>query len=394
MKKITTFSFSIFAFLLALFFVSCEKEIDSRDLSHLQQGPYYSAEDWSVISASLNLPDLPYDYFGITNSFKTNAIPTLGRVLFYDKNLSKDRSVSCASCHKQELAFSDDVAFSRGIENRQTDRNSLALGSFEDFQSSYGAPIFKQDGRFFWDERVGTLHEQMEQTIPNAKEMGLGLDELHERLRDIDYVKVLYRKAFSSEIITMDNILLSISQFINSISSRNSPFDREFGFGFSVEVSEPFPGFTPQENLGKELFLEKCGHCHAFSLSMTLANQFQNTKTSANNGLDKNYSDRGVGAITNNPEDYGVFKIPGLRNIELTGPYMHDGRFETLEEVVEFYSSGVQLHDNLDERLTNLDGTPHRTNFTEEEKAAVVAFLKTLTDETITKEVRWSDPFK
>lgn len=394
MKKITTLCLILFTFLAVFNWTSCTSDIDSRDLTIIQHGPYYSVEDWEILSAKLDLPELPDSYNGFGNSFSQNAIPTLGRVLFYDKNLSKDRSVSCASCHEQSLAFSDDEAFSRGIEDRRTDRNSLPLGSFEDFQQSYNSSVFDRDGRFFWDERVGTLHEQMEQTIPNAKEMGLTLEEMQIRLRDLDYIRVLYRKAFKQEVIQVENVLEAISQFVNSIKSTSSRFDGGFGQGFGVDPYVAFSNFTQQENLGKQLFLDNCGHCHAFSLSTHLINQFQNLQSRANNGLDLVYADKGVGEQTNAPEDDGVFKIPGLRNVELTGPYMHDGRFETLEEVVEHYSTGIKDHENLDERLRHLDGSVMNRNFSDTEKDAIVAFLKTLTDYRITEEIKWSDPFK
>lgn len=393
MKKITTLCSIFILAILALGFYSCEKspEFDpNHTITFVDH--YYEDGDYETLQKSLNLPEFPHNYSGFGNSFARNAAPTLGRVLFYDKNLSKDGSVSCASCHKQELAFSDDVAFSRGVEGNVTDRNSLSLGAFASFQSYYGPKVFPNGvPRFFWDERVESLHEQMSQTIPNEKEMGMDLNELVERVKEQEFYQILYDKAFQEKHITVENVLFAISEFVNSIRSNASKFDGGYN-GF--DSSGDFANFTPQENLGKNLFRTNCAGCHAFSIHQNFGSEFGNATSVACNGLDKDYEDKGVGEFTQSVSDYGKFKIPGLKNIALTYPYMHDGRFETLEEVVDFYSEGIADHANLHSKLRNEDGSVKNLNLTEDEKAALLAFLHTLTDEQMIVEEKWSNPFK
>jgi cytochrome c peroxidase len=154
-------------------------------------------------------------------------------------------------------------------------------------------------------------------------------------------------------------------------------------------VQTPYPNFTAQENLGKQLFFSLQTNCAACHGTETFT-----APTPKNNGLENPSVDRGVGGITNIPLQVGEFKITSLKNIELTAPYMHDGRFTTLEQVIEHYNSGIQPNPNLSPQLRNPDGTPRRLNLTAQEKAALVAFLKTLTDVAITSDVKFSNPFK
>ena len=155
-----------------------------------------------------------------------------------------------------------------------------------------------------------------------------------------------------------------------------------------------FPTFSESENKGKQLFLENCTSCHAFSLGEIFRFSFDNEATATSNGLDVEYTDKGLGNHTNIIEDYGKFKIPGLRNVELTAPYMHDGRFANLAEVIDFYSTGIQPHVNLDSKLKSPDGTPIKMEFNEEEKADLIAFLKTLTSTTLHSDPNFTNPFK
>ena len=156
---------------------------------------------------------------------------------------------------------------------------------------------------------------------------------------------------------------------------------------YDVGVASNFSNFTPQENLGRQLFNGRgnCNACHRTDAFVA--------EESTNNGLDAVTTDAGLGGITGNPADNGKFKVPSLRNIEVTGPYMHDGRFSTLAEVVEFYNSGVQSHPNLDPRLRTPNGQPRRLNLTNTEKAALVAFLQTLTDDSFIHDPKFSNPF-
>ncbi len=400
---------------LALSVFSCQDEVIVVDpVGDYNTNPdaYYVGED--AIKNTLNLPlDGPLDYSINTNnsinnfalhnfSEINNDIATLGRVLFYDTQLSKTNKVSCASCHKQDKAFSDDVAFSEGFAGERTERNSLALGAFVSIQQHYDDPTGNNPitPSFFWDERVETMHEQMIETIANEKEMGMEMHEVVERLNSESNVhyRSLFHRAFGDIEIDSEKILLAIETFMNSIVSINSKFDLEIAQNQNGFEVGNFQGFTDAENLGKELFINKCGSCHSSTLgSVSFANFNPSLgpldQTKANSGLDMVYSDKGIGALTGNTQENGVFKIPQLRNVALTGPYMHDGRFETLEDVIDFYSENIQNHANLDPRLKTPNGQAVKMNFSQNDKEALVAFLGTLTDEVFIAEEKYSDPF-
>ncbi|MEP6796343.1 MAG: cytochrome c peroxidase [Saprospiraceae bacterium] len=348
---------------------------------------YYSPAEYELLSQTLTLPSTPYSYsqFEFQNNKRNDAIATLGRVLFYDKNLSSDNSVSCGSCHQQHLGFADDLAFSKGIENRSTARNTLSLGAFESFGD------YSQDPQtsLFWDGRVKTLHDQMIQTIRNPNEMGLEMSDVVVKIKDLDYYKILAQKAFFNENLNEELVLFALESFMTSINSHSSKFDiasNQNGF-----IPGPWAAFNEQENLGKSIFIDNCMTCHSQGLNAIFANTMLR---SANNGLDLNYADKGEGEHNPSPEALAIFKIPGLRNIALTAPYMHDGRFASLEAVVDFYSTGIQDHQNLNPLLKDANGHPKKFNFTAVEKDALVQFLNTLTDNTMMNEVKWSDPFR
>ena len=356
---------------------------------------FYTAGEFKILSENLNLPSVPYSYShskpgqpgprpsgGFEPTIFNDHVATLGRVLFYDKQLSSDNSVSCASCHKQQLAFADDVAFSTGIMGRSTTRNSIALGVFTSFGDYSSSP----QTTLFWDGRAENLHDQMIQTIGNPNEMGMSMTEVEEKVRDLEYYKVLSRKAFGTETLVKTSILIALESFINSITSNASKLDKTF---HSLSVSGDLAGFTVEQNEGKRLFQENCLNCHSQGLEIlgSFPEIFE-----ANNGLDLEYSDKGKGEINSSLQAIGIFKVPSLRNIQLTAPYMHDGRFSYLEQVIDFYSTGIQDHQNLHEQLKD-NGQAKKFNFTTVQKNALVAFLHTLTDLNMTHEVKWSDPF-
>lgn len=375
---------------------------------------FYDPADYAILERVLNIPNGPLNYQatlaphmeanGMTAPALSDTKALLGRVLFYDTKLSKNNSVSCASCHQQSLAFSDDKAKSEGFNGELTKRNSQALAATANFQSSYGTAdmtgnslvnvasndmAFKEitSAGFFWDDRALTIAEQSRQTIQDKIEMGMDLEELAQKLQQEDYYQVLFRKAFGVPVITEDRILESIQEFVNSFVSTNTKFDE--GMNLNNFPFSDFSNFTRQENLGKQLFMDNCSSCHGADMS-TQAERV------AHNGLRILDNDLGVGGITKLNEDEGKFKVPFLRNVALTAPYMHDGRFATLEEVVEHYSEGVNMHPNLDFRLRdpNAPDQPLRMNFSDSEKSALVAFLRTLTDEELIYDERFSDPFK
>ncbi|MFZ1678122.1 MAG: cytochrome c peroxidase [Saprospiraceae bacterium] len=377
----TSYLFPFILFVVVCVLPSCEsdKVVTSTE--------YYSPAEYELLSKTLILPSTPYAYtqFGVDNN-KANAIATLGRVLFYDKNLSSDNSVSCGSCHQQHLGFADDLSFSKGIENRSTARNTLSLGAFESFGD------YSQDPQtnLFWDGRVKTLHDQMIQTIRNPNEMGLEMSDVVAKIKDLDYYKILAQKAFFNENLNEELVLFALESFMTTINSHSSKFDITANQNPSGFTISPWTGFNEKENLGKSIFVDNCMTCHSQGLNAIISNVFLR---SANNGLDLVYTDKGEGTFNPAPEALAIFKIPGLRNIALTAPYMHDGRFATLEDVIDFYSTGIQDHANLNPLLKDTDGHPKKFNFSAAEKDALVQFLNTLTDNTMTNEVKWSDPF-
>ncbi len=358
----------------------------------------------------LNLPETPYDYSSLTlpehlttnvlrgpgqnaaadndntpsDNLITDAGATLGRVLFYDTQLSANGTVACASCHKQELGFSDDAQLSVGFDGGFTRRHSMSLINAR----WYGR------GRFFWDERATTLEEQVLEPFQDPVEMGMTLEQVVEAVESQEFYAPLFEVAFGSEEVNEEKIAYALAQFIRSITSTSSKYDEG-----RVAVNMPlddFPNFTESENNGKRLFFLPatlggggCIGCHSTEAFINPDNG------PTNNGLDpESTDDLGVFEAINNPRFLGTFKVPSLKSVALTAPYMHDGRFQTLEEVVEHYNSGVQAHPNLGIALQDPEGNPIRLNFTEQEKQDLVNFLKTLTDESLVVDERFSDPFQ
>ena len=308
-----------------------------------------------------------------TSNTVTNEGATLGRVLFYDKTLSANGTISCSSCHLQQHGFTDPRRRSTGFEGDLTRRHSMSLTNAR----------FYRDGRFFWDERATTLEDQVLMPFQDPVEMGLTLDQLETLVRSQPYYPALFKAAFGSPRVDSDRIARALAQFVRSIVSVDSKYDRG-----RIQVASPqadFPNFSALENEGKRVFMTNggvgrapCTVCHnteSFSLIDPAANRNRRTGAS-NNGLDAvSTADRGVAETTNNDRDAGDFKSPSLRNVGVGAPYMHDGRFATLEQVVDHYGSGMQAHSNLAVALRGPGGEPRHYRFSEREKAALVAFL-------------------
>ncbi len=326
----------------------------------------------------------------------TDPGAALGRVLFYDRHLSKNNTIACASCHLQEAAFSDPRQFSRGFDQGLTGRNSMGLANLR-----YSVLRGARPG-FFWDERAATLEAQVLMPIQDKVEMGMELAELRNKLQQLPYYPPLFEAAFGSPRVSADGISKSVAQFLRSMVSFDSSFDHAAAASGGNDYSKDFEGFTAEENLGKSLFIDGvagigeigCAHCH---IPPTF-----NMPKSFNTGLELHYTDRGLGARDVPPNDPftpsndGKFKAPSLRNIAVTAPYMHDGRFKTLERVIEHYSDGVHPHENLGLAFNEESaGTKDTTGFrlTQAQKSALVAFLKTLTDQSFLADPRFSDPF-
>lgn len=332
-----------------------------------------------IVPPSFHVPPIVgQDNMPATN-ITSDAGATLGRVLFYDKRLSTNQTISCSSCHQRDHGFSDPRKFSVGFNGGSTGRNAMSL--------SNGRWYLRR--HFFWDERANTLEDQVLQPIQNAVEMGMTLSALTNRLAAEPFYTNLFTLAFGTPEITSDRISRALAQYVRSIVSVRSKYDAGVPIGFS--------NFTPQENLGRQIFFGQVGNATCAACHGT--DNFVPGPNINNNGLEFPYVDKGLGGITGLAQDEGLFKVPSLRNIELTAPYMHDGRFATLEEIVEFYNSGVVNNPNLSPPLRvptppgAPPGPPRRLNLTADQKAALVAFLKTLTDPNLATDPRLADPF-
>ncbi len=324
----------------------------------------------------------------------------MGRVLFYDRSLSANGTTSCASCHQQKLAFTDGVPFSKGYKGELVTRNSMSLINLR----------YHKRGRFFWDERAPTLEQQVLMPIENEIEMGHSLAEVVKQLAADQLYPPLFNAAFGDERVTQTRIARALAQFLRAIVSYRSRYD--IGRVQVKSIYDSFPNFTEQENYGKSQFLTRggCAVCHlltptnvaeedAASLDRNRQSAFFVVNEPVANGVDgvTDGKDSGYAAVTTKATDVGKFKVSSLRNIFLTAPYMHDGRFTTLEQVIEHYSNGVHPHPNLGLAFTDKTpaGKEDTSGFrlTAKQKSALVAFLKTLTDEKFVADSRFRDPF-
>jgi cytochrome c peroxidase len=316
------------------------------------------------------------------NNPTTNEGAALGRVLFYDRHLSVNDKISCGSCHHQDKAFTDGTVQSEGFNGGHTARNGMSTINLRYFKAS----------KMFWDLRAKDLETQVLMPVLDHVEMGMPSKEaLAEKISKISYYPALFKSAFGTTEVTADKISKALAQFLRSIVSFNSKYDQG--------LTNNFGNFSTQELHGLQMVNRAfCTECHS-DLSHVAAkqnptfliveNSGKNTGNGSNNGLDETFTDKGIGGITNKEEDMGTFKIPTLRNVELTAPYMHDGRFKTLEQVIEHYSTGIKNSPNRGVQIL-----PGGFHFTDQEKADIIAFLKTLTDHTIVSDPRFSDPFK
>ena len=364
-------------------------------------GLTYEAANLKLPATTLNykLPSKAEANGIVFNDSPTNPISddaaTLGRVLFYDKKLSLNNQVACASCHHQANAFSDNVALSTGFNGQKTSRNASTI-----------ANAVLEKG-LFWDMRSPNLEDLATRPVRNHIEMGIeDMDKLAVKLAKIDYYALLFQKAFGSQDINGERIAKSIAQFLGSMVTYNSKFDQG--------KKNNYANFTTEEKLGMDLFTRQlhCNNCHGGdNLNTSLDGEH-----TANIGLDVQYKDNGIGSATGNHAKQGFFKVPSLRNVALTAPYMHDGRFETLEKVINHYDNGIANHENLFPALrtftwqgngggatsggsggwgsTSTTATAIRAlNMTPKDKTALIAFLKTLSDDKLVNDLRFSNPF-
>jgi cytochrome c peroxidase len=308
-----------------------------------------------------NFPKPVYDFKD--NSVTSNGFK-LGRILFYDPVLSKDKSISCANCHQSFAAFANlDHTVSHGVDECLGTRNTPPL-----FNLAW-------QKEFMWDGGVHHIEVSPMNAMTNPCEMAMDLNTIVSRLQQTEPYPVLFKDAFGTPEINSQRVFRAMAQFTSMLVSSNSRYDKyirkEAGGDFSLD-----------ELSGYALFKQKCSTCHQEPLFTDGSYR--------NNGLELKYDDIGRDSITHLEADRGKFRVPSLRNVELTSPYMHDGRFATLKEVLQHYNSGVKHHTNLDPELQR-NGRLGIT-LTTKEQDQLIAFLKTLTDKEFVSDKRFQAP--
>ncbi len=375
-NKLATILFLSFLF-LPLF--SCKDDdipSDNGDLTSI---------DYAPVGVDLEIPP-GYPLFEQPEDNKLSVEGVLlGRQLFYDPILSADETMSCASCHFQEGSFTDNKALSKGIDGIEGKRSSMSLINL----------AYSLNG-LFWDGRVRTLEEQALLPIEDPLELHNNWEDLILKLKSHDEYPSQFRKAFgitNKDQITRELAVKAIAQFERTlISSGNSEFDKVF------HRNEGF--FSPEADRGFNIFFDKnpdlpdgeCFHCHNEPLLTD--------NTYRNNGLDyaetlEDFEDNGFGDVTGIATDNGKFKVPSLVNWEFTAPYMHDGRFETIDEVLDHYISGGKYSPNKDVNIVRHDDpSDPRTFINDAHKADLLAFLKTFRDTSFINNEAFSNPFE
>ena len=355
---------------LLLALVGCQHDADTMD----PDGPVVAPTAYNL-TLPTNFPQpqpIP-----ATNALTVEGV-ALGRQLFYEKALSVNNVVACASCHRQELAFTDGLARAQGVNGAVSPRSAMSLANLA------------WEPKLTWDGAAVSLEIQARTPIENPVEMHQSLTVGVARLQATTTYPAQFRKAFGGSTITEENTLKALAQFERTLISSNSRYDK-FRRGDRTALSS-------LEQQGLVLFTThpngtmrggNCGDCHSGDL--------QTNHNFNNNGLDLTFTDLGRGSQTGQPTDNGKFRIPSLRNIALTAPYMHDGRFTTLSDVVDHYNQHIVLNSpNIDPLLLNTTNDPRQQSFTLDlttaEKAQIVAFLQTLTDTTFTKDRRFAKP--
>ena len=353
--------------ILSIAVYSCKKEEDSQQTTSAK----FDETPYVLNHEGLPPPMLPED-----NALTVEKVK-LGKMLFYEPMLSKDGSMSCASCHAQPDAFSDTAKFSIGVEGLPGKRQAMAV-----FNMAWN------NNEFFWDGRAHLLRDQALKPIEDPLEMNETLENVVTKLSGSQMYKDQFIRAFGSSEITSEKMSLAMEQFELTIVSNKSKYDEYLAGNAAL---------TASEERGRELFFLEynpsfpdqsgadCAHCHS-------GPNFENDRY-MNNGLDTDgdITDIGREEVTLNPMDKAKFKLPSLRNIELTPPYMHDGRFETLEEVVDHYNNGIKPSATLDPALEMTRDKGLMLD--DQDKKDLVAFLKTLTDHTLSNNPDFADPF-
>ncbi len=347
MKKISFYKTILLISLSTCFIVACE-----RDPLIKEELP---ADDIRLVIPT----GWPYPNYDFATNPLTKEGFILGRKLFYETKLSRDNTISCGSCHQQFSAFAHlDHPLSHGIDGLFGTRNAPPLYNLN-WQTA-----------FMWDGGINHIEVQPLAPITNPVEMDENMVNVVNKLQSDASYRELFRNAFGDETVNSQRIFKAITQFQGMLVSYNSKYDK-FSRG---EIS-----LTTNEADGLNLFQQKCATCHTPPLFTNFGYM--------NNGLDSIFSDAGRATITLLPSDSGKFKVPSLRNVELSRPYMHDGRFETLDEVLNHYISGVKNSSTINSEVVG--GIP----LTAQEKQDIILFLKTLTDTKFITDRRFADPF-
>ncbi|HEX2899762.1 MAG TPA: cytochrome c peroxidase [Bacteroidia bacterium] len=352
----------------SLFCVSC-REIDDVPVGTL---PIYDPTPYALSHGDLPEPVVPAD-----NPLRVQGVE-LGRMLFYEKRMSRNGTISCASCHVQANAFSDIRQFSLGVDSLPGKRQAMATVN-----------LLWNSNEFFWDGRAHLLRDQALKPIQDHLEMDETLDNVVAKLGGIQMYKDQFMRAFGSEEVTALRISLALEQFMHSIVSSESKYDKFLRGELSLSADEErgrvlfFAEYNP---FFPDISGADCQHCHS-------GKNFENDEY-INNGLDPEvaFTDLGREDVTANPNDRATFKVPSLRNVALTPPYMHDGRFQTLEEVVEHYDNGIEDSPTLHVTLRNT--LPNGLQLSMQDKADLVAFLRTLTDQDLVTNPAYGSPFE
>lgn len=357
----------LFLFFLTLLILSCNRKEEDVIASITYNPTPYDLK----YAAAFPKMIIPAD-----NPLTTEGVE-LGRFLFYDKMLSANGTMSCATCHLTEGAFTDNKAVSKGIDDIAGKRSSMSLANIG----------FVNSG-LFWDGRVKTLEEQAFLPVEDPIELHNKWSKVVEKLQVHPDYPTRFRKAFGiakTTEITKELAIKAIAQFERTLISDNSKVDqiaRNRDIKFSDEEFDGFQLFFNDVGVADA----QCGHCHT--------SPFYGSNDYFNNGLDSTstldgFKDKGRGQFTKTPSDNGKFRAPSLRNIELTAPYMHDGRFKTLEEVLDHYASGGHYAPNVDPFIPQIK----LINLTQRQKGKIIAFMKTFTDTTFTNNPKFQSPF-
>lgn len=306
-----------------------------------------------------------------TGNRTTDAGAALGRVLFHDKRLSITRTVACATCHQREHGFASPERFNTGAIGVPLTRNAMALANAR----------YNTHAAWFQDTRAPSIQEVARQALTRPDEMGNTLPAIETELQATSFYAPLFAAAFGTPEITGERVLRALEQYVQALISYRSVYDHACDSVGGV-AKDCAAGLTAQEERGRQIFTDSathfaCAHCHSLPSG---ANVWL-----ANNGLDAQFTDPGLGN--------GRFRPAALRNIALSAPYMHDGRFATLREVIDHYDHGVRASADLDSLLRDASGAPVRLDLSEQDKLALEAFLHTLTDAAMLADPRFADPF-